>query len=445
MKLHLQIRQRSGGALITGLGGLITVLNLAGAQPWVTTLGGGWQAIGSSADGRTLVAAPLPQGGYCFQPPCPVRLSPLSLSTNASATWTLTSAPENQWTAVASSADGTKWVATAQQYAPQGEGESAIYVSNDSGASWSKTTAPNYPWLGLASSADGRRLVAVTGSLWLTSTNAVAGSIFNSQDSGLSWQQTSAPTNTWTALAMSALGEKIVAVATSNWFGLRGDGLIYVSNDAGATWTPAGAAPNNNWSAIACSADGTRLIATAHADLSGQGGSGRIYLSADSGATWAQANAPSNNWTCVASSASGDRLVAGSQSMSSAGGSGLIYVSTDFGRTWTAAEAPAGAWSGVACSADGYRLSAASFDGLLSKSPYVPPSPQLSIGRSRGGPLLSWLLPASPFVMQQSSSLDAIGWVDVSNQPSLNFTNLHQELTLSISSSNAFYRLRRQP
>src|SRR6266404_2474888 len=61
------------------------------------------------------------------------------------------------------------------------------------------------------------------------------------------WTQTSAPQNTWNAIAMSADGTKLAAVAG---IGFGGDGLIYTSTDSGKTWI-ATSAPFRNWTAIA--------------------------------------------------------------------------------------------------------------------------------------------------------------------------------------------------
>jgi hypothetical protein len=57
---------------------------------------------------------------------------------------------------------------------------------------------------------------------------------------------------------------------------------------------------------------------------------------------------------------------------------------------------------------------------------------------------ISWLVPSTSFLLQQSSSVDSSNWVDVTNQPTLNLTNLHNEATLSLSSGNVFYRLRQK-
>ena len=87
------------------------------------------------------------------------------------------------------------------------------------------------------------------------------------------WTQTSAPTNSWNAIASSADGTKLVAA-------IYGGG-IYVSTNSGATWklTPAPSDPasfDSAWESVASSADGSKLVAVALYD-------NPIYLSTNGG------------------------------------------------------------------------------------------------------------------------------------------------------------------
>jgi hypothetical protein len=67
------------------------------------------------------------------------------------------------------------------------------------------------------------------------------------------------------------------------------------------------------------------------------------------------------------------------------------------------------------------------------------PAPELSIAQSSNNLALSWLIPSTNFVVQQSP--DLISWVDLTNTPTLNLTNLNNELTLSPTNSTGFFRL----
>jgi hypothetical protein len=67
-------------------------------------------------------------------------------------------------------------------------------------------------------------------------------------------------------------------------------------------------------------------------------------------------------------------------------------------------------------------------------------APELNLAPSFTNVALSWIIPSTNFVLQQSS--DLISWADVTNAPVLNLTNLQNEVTLSPSNSSGFYRLK---
>src|SRR6266545_2194954 len=69
--------------------------------------------------------------------------------------WVQTSAPITNWSAIASSADGTKLVAVVSGTQP-----SPIYTSTNAGLTWMRTSAPLYYWSSVTSSADGKKLAA---------------------------------------------------------------------------------------------------------------------------------------------------------------------------------------------------------------------------------------------------------------------------------------------
>ncbi len=231
------------------------------------------------------------------------------------------SAGSLDWLSVASSADGTKLVAAGIDIQ---SGGAFIYTSSDSGATWTQTTAPQQLWTSLASSADGTKLVA-TG---LDSNGN--GCTYMSSDSGATWTQTTAPQPGLWSLASSADGAKLVAAGggpdTDAGGAYTGGACIYTSADSGATWTQT-TAPQQSWSPVASSADGTKLVAAAD----------YIYTSADSGATWTQTTAPRQDWQQVASSSDGTKLVAVSSNLIATGRpfGGYIYTSSDSGATWT--------------------------------------------------------------------------------------------------------------
>src|SRR5437867_4997647 len=216
---------------------------------------------------------------------------------------------------------------------------------------WTQTSAPITNWHAVASSADGTKLVAVAGRA------GQGGPIFTSTNSGLDWTLALAPIASWYSVASSADGSRLIATASSG-------NSIYTSADSGTTWS----APSNEvyayyWSSVASSADGTRLVVGHYDSVHHYGG---IAGSADSGVNWTGlTNAPAT--VSVASSADGTKLVAGAGSCCGPGvsGPGAFATSTNSGAIWRDTGVGAGAWNAVASSADGSRLVAAVYGGAI--------------------------------------------------------------------------------
>lgn len=385
-------------------------------------------------------------------------------------TWTQTSAPSNDWVSVASSADGSKLVAAAG-LANLGDG--LIYISTNSGLDWVPTRAPTNDWTAIASSADGVNLIAAS--------SGMSNLVFISTNSGLAWMATMAPPDDWQAVASSANGRTLLAAASGD--------LIYYSTDGGTNWSP-GNAPVAYWDSVACSANGMTAIAA---------NDGQVWISQDSGATWTQTDLPSLDWTGACSSADGNKLLAVAPAlpglggnaptpgcvalstdsgadwttndnfgadaiMSSANGSKLtamissmqtgtgIYGSTDLGATWIQETNLSGP---IACSADGEELIVGTLvagftfgggapmplPGPIYMS-FTMPAPFLNISQANDNVALSWIVPSTNFVLEESSDLQ--NWSELTNQPRLDLANLLDEITLPMTNSAAFYRLATQ-
>src|SRR5262249_49016320 len=143
------------------------------------------------------------------------------------------------WSAVASSADGSKLIAAV------GDGSfGQLYTSTDFGATWVPRET-NRNWSSVASSAGGTRLIAAAAGVDGTQ------GLFVSQDSGVTWQQRG-PATAYGAVAASADGTRMVACSL-------GSG-IYSSLDSGTTWTLSLDVPAF-WSSITSSSDGGILAA----------------------------------------------------------------------------------------------------------------------------------------------------------------------------------------
>jgi photosystem II stability/assembly factor-like uncharacterized protein len=286
-----------------------------------------WTGVASSANGHRLVAV--------------ANSGAIYISRNSGRTWSVPNVPAENWSATASSADGENLVAVASS--------GGICTSANGGVTWilNDSFNPGWFWVSVTSSSDGSKLAAVNywDSLAYTSTNF-----------GMTWFSNSIPNvadsesfGLSRSIAGSADGTKLV-VATLT-------GTIFTSTNSGIDWI-ATTTPIANWSSVASSADGGKLVA---ADALGGG----IYVSTNFGTDWTLTSAPSNIWYSVASSANGKKLVAvaGGNSLSP----GPVYISSDSGRTWDRDAAPRATWYSVAASADGDHIVA----GVLGGPVYV--------------------------------------------------------------------------
>jgi photosystem II stability/assembly factor-like uncharacterized protein len=407
---------------VAAWGGLFTVADPAFSQTWTPTSTPSeiWTSVASSADGSKLIAESL---GWIY-----------CISTNSGTTWITNTQPQKgsnngSWSSIVSSADGTKYV---------GILGNVIWVSTDSGTTWLSNNVPGVSFFGsVALSADGNKLVAVVGN------NSSPGPIYISTNSGVTLTQTTAPTNNWMSVASSADGSRLVAVA-SIINGTTNGNVIYTSTDSGLNWTQTGAPASNQWISVASSADGSKLVAASAAVVvtTNYYLYGSIYTSRDSGMTWTSNNVPNAQWQSVASSADGTKLVAVAIEPM-----GLIYISTNSGTTWISNNVPNDSWNSVASSTDGNQLVVA---GVVDQSfnpghvyiSQTTPSPCLNLTPSSSNLAVAWIIPSTNFVLQQNSDLTTTNWTDVTNTPVLNFTNLQNEVTLPLTGSNAFYRLK---
>ena len=387
------------------------------AQTWTQTglINMNWNCFASSADGSTLVAAPgHTANGVIF------------VSTNGGFTWNTNALPGYyisgtgpyfmSLVSVATSADGTRLAGASV--------DGFLCSSTNTGATWITNRVPVQQWYAVASSADGTRLVAGSRG------SGLGGLIFTSTNSGADWQTTSAPTNYWRTIASSADGTRLIAAG--DVFG------VYLSTNSGSSWIHAGLPPFPQWT-VASSADGTKLVAADFADSNNI--SGHIFTSTDSGDTWVSNTLVSSFFQSVAISADGGKIVAASRDP-------YVLVSTNFGGSWVTNNLPGGGsyFDGVALSADGGRVVTGSLflsgfggsPGLSYLSQSVQ-APSLHLATSPASFLLSWLVPSTNFVVQQSP--DLITWSSITDAPSLNFTNLNNELKLLPTSSSGFFRL----
>ena len=405
--------------------GLIAATQPVFAQTWTQTSApnSNWESIASSADGSRLVA---------------VGNGRVYTSTNSGATWMQPANPTGsgaQLIFTTLSADGTRIAATCYGYLDGSVLSGSVFISTNFGLSWTSNTLPCLNLITIACSSDGNELVVAAGEKPSIGIPPFTGGlIYISTNAGVDWNVTGAPSNYWSCVASSADGCKLAAgiMIEHDSQGNPAPGHIYVSTNSGVTWSLSSAPTNGGgsfirgWVSIACSADGCKLVAAA-------GPIGFLYTSSDSGITWISNNVPPANWTSVASSADGAKLVAVEEG-------GGIYTSTNYGATWISNNAPNNVWINVASSADGCKLAAAvGFGNAGIYNSFSTPSPHLDIKLSAADIGLSWIVPSTNFVLQQSPDLSS--WIGVTDAPALNLSNLCDEVTLSPTNSSGFFRL----
>jgi photosystem II stability/assembly factor-like uncharacterized protein len=308
---------------------------------------------------------------------------------------------------------------------------SEIYTSTNYGVTWVSNSVPSELWWSIASSADGTKLIVLGGG------GIGPGPIYVSADSGMTWTPANAPVTNWVSVAASANGSNWVA-AVELGYGQSPSGYIYTSTDCGLDWTLMTNAPNLQYLSISSSADGATLLAI------GGGSPSLIYTSTNSGSTWFSNTTPLGLFTDGACSADGRTLAVVSPLGLYGGNTGFIYTSTNSGITWISNSVPSQSWSRIASSADGNLLVASGTPSFFSGSGSIyilqtVPRPELNITSANSSLALSWLIPSSKFVVQQSSNL--VSWSSITDAPALNLTNLNNELSLSPTNSSGFFRL----
>ncbi len=410
MKVHLASWLAGSIALIA--------LHSACAEPWIFSgpVPSPLAGVVSSADGSKLAA-------LAYGSPW------LFTSTNSGATWKSNSLPAEPWTSLASSADGVRLVAAANNC--------HVYTSTNAGATWTFRTELNgFDGCYVASSTDGTKLLAAA--LTYVADFGDFGRLYTSGNSGESWtprlddQLGLYGATFFSSVASSADGVHLAGVSAAFTSGMAGEllfpGCIFISLGNPSTWYQL--PPYLNWTSVASSASGTNLIAVAasfHAGLETQPSA--IYTSTNAGINWKSNTVPAAPWTSTASSADGAKLVA-------VASNGRIYTSTDFGGTWISNSAPALNWTSVASSADGTKLVAASSQGI-----YVSqPPPALSIAWLDGNLVLSWPPSALAFALQESSDLTSTDWIAVATSPV--FTNGQYRVIVGPTNDSRFYRLK---
>jgi photosystem II stability/assembly factor-like uncharacterized protein len=346
-----------------------------------------------------------------------IMLTPELLSTDSGQTWTNTwtnSFFPGYWRCVASSANGSSLFAATLFTDTEGFSAETIVGSTNAGETWSvlffATNLVNESFRQLACSEDGTTISAAT----------TGGHIFISTDKGISFAAVSVPSNYFGSVASSADG---TLLGTGPYYKIDANGFlrpIYRSTDDGNTWTEVSEAVDQ-WSSVIISADGSTILGLA-AD--------ETIISHDSGRTWLT-NTILPGTSVGACSADGMRIVAEERN------GAATFISLDGGRTWTTNSAPSMTYYGLAMSADGSVIYAAGYQAFRLT---IPAQPSLRLASAGGSLLLSWPLPSTGFVLQQSASLSAPNWRAVTN--AVIATNYWNEVIVPPPANGpVFYRL----
>jgi hypothetical protein len=210
-------------------------------------------------------------------------------------------------------------------------------------------------------------------------------------------------------------------------------GPVCLSSNGGGSWQQAANAPGPLWYSVAMSADGNKIIAVLQW-LSNGNPVATIYTSTNFATSWVSNNLPQILWGNATISADGRKMFVANNYTNA--------LSTNDGTTWLpgpggqpASEIISSADGGVLFSCAGGPL-AASYSGIYRAATII--QPQLTIS-STNSVSLSWTIPSTNFVLKQSP--DLVIWSSVTNVPTLNLTNLQDQVTLPLSASNSFFRL----
>lgn len=355
--------------------------------------------------------------------------------------WTLTSAPVKNWSAVASSADGSKLFATINN--------GGIYTSTNAGVNWFTNNAPVRNWYAIAVSSDGSNLVAADynsanhgiytstnmGGTWFYRTNlssiqSVAssangmyllaaawgpGNAYTSTNYGVTWQKSSLVAGYWTSSASSADGSKLIV-----GYG----GYVEVSTNYGTNWTQGQSIFSSATAvAVACSGDGNTMVWATGGGFQGGG----IFTTTNYGVSWRTNIVANSGLSSAAISADGSRIAVMDN--------GLNFFSSDGGQSWVSNTVAFVNFKYVAASADGTRLVAAVPNGNI----YVTQPPMLSLKLTNGIALVSWPSKDVSWNLRCATNLPSTNWLTPAE--ALQDDGNNKSILVSVTNDTCFYRL----
>jgi hypothetical protein len=286
-----------------------------------------------------------------------------------------------------------------------------MWISSDAGTNWTPYPAP--------STINARQIACSSDAIRVGMVLFASNPIFISTNGGVAWSTNNdAPVTSWTGIASSADGHRLVA--SSQNMGL------WLSTNYGLNWSSI--LSSNDLAGVACSADGKTVVVASGSDV--------VYVSRDLDSSWSWQHVSTFGGSGAACSADGNRLGV----ISYVG----VFLSTNSGLTWAAQSGSGVVLDTIATSADGHRWMAGHSGGqgrLYFGS--STPAPALSIVPTNGNVIISWTVPSSPFVLQQrpGTPLNQSNWNTVPGAPTVNLKTVRNETLLPATNSCALFRL----
>jgi photosystem II stability/assembly factor-like uncharacterized protein len=245
-----------------------------------------------------------------------------------------------------------------------GESNPGLHVSVNSGTTWENVAEEMDPgnigkWAAIDVSNDGQTMVAASEDTYDGELGTVEGKIFISTNAGDSWSDVSpAGTDDWSDIVVSGDGTTIAAVTV-------GSGNVYISENDGADWTTSAydtdASRGKN---IAISDNGEKLLVGGENDVNPYT---HLYLSENAGDSWAEIdpNAGDEIHTMSPAISADGSTIAVATTGYAGDGNDAIFISENDGADWSDVwpndEIILSGWSDLSMSDDGTTLVAVDY------------------------------------------------------------------------------------
>lgn len=236
------------------------------------------------------------------------------LSTNNGRNFKVSNSISEAWTSVAVSYQTGEYI-----YAVSSTSD-LLYMSTNTGRNWTSVIVTNdssssVQWTSVATDITGTNIA-------ITSNNSC---IYQSNNHGLTWAQTTSETQPWSAIAMNGNGSLLYAVESPGYIYMSGapGNITQLSNN---TWTQSNAS-EVGYAYITASSAGQYVAAISYGSSYYQ----HLYVSRDYGQTY-ELTLPSTNIGAVAMSSSGEKMAAVLQGST-------VYYSSNYGVDWTSSAA----------------------------------------------------------------------------------------------------------